>query len=241
MRRTRAVRRLVDSGTSADSRRQGDEGVQGAGRTTARNALWLVLPVSGMAKGKSRLAPVLSPLDRSRLNRQLVQHGVSVAVDALGMATRCIVVSPCARSLRIARAAGAVALAETRPARGLNAAIRQAVSHAMRQGARRVLILHSDLPRMSAPLLGRLLRIARPGTRSAVVPDRERVGTNALLCVARPGLVLHFGPDSYSKHCDSAREFGGDPRVFEAAALAQDLDTPEHLAQWLAAGRGWGR
>lgn len=200
-----------------------------------------MLPVSGIAKGKSRLAPVLSPLERSRLNRQLVRHGVRVAVDALGMAARCVVVSSCARSLRIARTAGAATLAETRPARGLNAAIRQAVRHAMRRGAHRVLILHSDLPHMSAALLDRLLRAAGPAARSVVVPDREQVGTNALLCVARPGIALHFGPDSYTKHCRSAHESGRDPLVFEAAALAQDLDTPEHLAQWLASGRVWGR
>lgn len=199
-----------------------------------------MLPVSGVANGKSRLVPALAPAERSRLNRQLARHGVRVVVQALGVASRCVVVSACARSLRAARDAGAVALAETRPARGLNAAIRQAVNHAVRRGARRVLILHADLPRMSAELLGQLLRRAGPDTRSLVVPDRERAGTNALLLSAGRRIDLHFGPGSYAQHCRSAREAGREPVIFEADALMQDLDTPEHLAAWKADGRVWG-
>lgn len=212
----------------------------GVSRSAARHDTWVVLPVSGIAKGKSRLAPVLSAAERSRLNRQLVRHGVGVVVDALGIPSRCVVVSPCARSLRIARELGAVALAETRPARGLNAAIRQAVRYALRRGARRVLILHADLPRMSVKVLGGLLRIAGSGTRNVVVPDRERTGTNALMCAARREIALHFGPDSYAKHCWSARAAGQAPMIYDEDALMQDLDTPAHLAAWNAAGRTWG-
>jgi len=207
----------------------------------AQHGLWIVLPLSGIARGKSRLASVLSPAGRTRLNRQLAQHGVRAVVDSLQDPTHCVVVSPCARSLRVARDAGVSALAEGRPARGLNAAVRQAVGYALRRGARRVLVLHADLPRLSESSLRELLRRADPAARSVIVPDRERIGTNALLCPAGPGIVLHFGAESFAKHCETARAAGRAPSVVEIDALMQDLDTPEHHAAWLAAGRRWGR
>lgn len=207
---------------------------------SSQHDLWIVLPVSGIARGKSRLAPLLAAVERGRLNRELVEHAVRAATGALSDPARCIVVSPCARSLRVAAAAGAMAIAEARPLRGLNAAIRQGVRHAMRCGARRVLILHSDLPRMSAAHLGAMLAQARRTRCRLVVPDRDRMGTNALLLPARLGMDLHFGPGSYAKHRRCAREAGEEPAICEVIALTHDLDTPEHYRAWIAAGRVWG-
>jgi len=199
------------------------------------------MPVSGIARGKTRLAPVLSAAERGRLNRQLVRHAVRTLLGALGSAAPCIVVSPCERALRIAREAGALGLPEHRPGRGLNAAVRQAIRYAARRGARRVLVLPADLPLASVAQLRALLRRTGPLARSLLVPDRERSGTNAILLHAGPDPQPRFGPQSFAKHLDAARAAGREPVIFELPGLVQDLDTPGHLAGWRSAGMRWGR
>jgi 2-phospho-L-lactate guanylyltransferase len=202
--------------------------------------LRIVLPVSGIARGKSRLAAVLSSGERARLNEQLLDHALSIAFGVLGESGGCIVVSPCVRARRIAHLAGVSTLAQARPLRGLNAAVRQGLRYAMRQGARRVLVLPVDLPRLSVPALGEVMRAARAGTKWLVVPDRDRHGTNVLLLPARLDVRTQFGEHSFERHLHAAKVQGPSALVSGCAPLMQDLDTPEHLADWIAAGRRWG-
>jgi len=194
-----------------------------------------------MARGKSRLAAALDPTERMRLNRQLVRHALGLVARALGTTAHCIVVSPCRRSLTLARAAAAIPMQETRPGRGLNAAVRQALRFARQQGAARTLILPTDLPLASAASIASLLRAARSSARFVIVPDRDKAGTNALLLPVRAAIEPRFGADSFRRHADAAREAGRSHVVVEIPALMQDLDTPEHLRAWIAAGRAWGR
>ncbi|MGH8663161.1 MAG: hypothetical protein ACREUX_02730, partial [Burkholderiales bacterium] len=42
--------------------------------SSGRHALWVILPVRGEAAGKSRLAAVLDPIERMRLNRKLLRR-----------------------------------------------------------------------------------------------------------------------------------------------------------------------
>lgn len=202
--------------------------------------LRIVLPVSGIARGKSRLASVLSSGERARLNVQLLRHALSVALGLSGRSDGCIVVSPCARARRIAHVAGASALVQARPLRGLNPAIRQGVRHALREGARRVLVLPVDLPQLSVPALEEVIRAVRRGDQWMVVPDREEAGTNVLVMPARLDTRTRFGAHSFEKHLRAAKLQGHRARVVRGVPLMQDLDTPEHLVAWIDAGRRWG-
>ena len=42
----------------------------------------IVIPVKGLASGKSRLAVMLSPAERLALNRRLVEHVLETALEA---------------------------------------------------------------------------------------------------------------------------------------------------------------
>ena len=201
--------------------------------------LRIVLPVSGIGRGKSRLASVLSPIERTRLNRHLLDHALSVVGEVSPAPGSCLVISPCARVRRIARLAGAVSVAQARPLRGLNAAIRQSVRAAMRQGARRVLVMPVDLPRASVSALAEVMRRARSGGQCIIVPDRAEAGTNVLLMPARLDVRAQFGENSFLRHLRSAQERGHPATVLALPPLMQDLDTPEDLAAWISAGRRW--
>lgn len=202
--------------------------------------LRIVLPVSGIARGKSRLVSVLASAERARLNEQLLRHALTVAADLFGPPGGCIVVSPCLRARRIARAAGMTTLAQSRPLRGLNAAIRQGVQHVLRQGGRRVLVLPVDLPSLSVAALSEVMRAVRAGARHVVVPDRDETGTNVLLVPARLATRTYFGEHSFERHLLAAEAEGRQSFVPRCPPLMQDLDTPGHFAEWVAAGRRWG-
>jgi 2-phospho-L-lactate guanylyltransferase len=199
--------------------------------------LRIVVPVSGIARGKSRLASALPSSERARLNGRLLDHALAVALGVSDWPDRCLVISPCARVLAAARAVGARPLAQARPLRGLNAAIRQAVRALLREGARRVLVMPVDLPLASARAVAPLLAYARAGAQWVIVPDREGAGTNVLVMPARIDIGPRFGADSFRQHVGAARAAGRPAVVVKSSPLMQDLDRPEHLATWIAGGR----
>jgi 2-phospho-L-lactate guanylyltransferase len=62
-----------------------------------------------------------------------------------------------------------------------------------------------------------------------VAPDHRRQGTNALL-VCPAGLIEYaFGPGSFQKHCERARQVGARLEIIELPSLALDVDVPEDL------------
>jgi 2-phospho-L-lactate guanylyltransferase len=67
----------------------------------------------------------------------------------------------------------------------------------------------------------------------AIVPDRHGTGTNALL-IAPPGAFdPSFGPGSFDRHLEHARQAGIVHRVEALPSLALDVDTPDDLiALW---------
>ncbi|MCC7080556.1 MAG: 2-phospho-L-lactate guanylyltransferase [Burkholderiales bacterium] len=205
------------------------EGRRGSGR----HALWIILAVRGEAAGKSRLAAVLDPSERMRLNRELLRRTLGVIEAWQGSLAHCIVVSPCARARAAAHARGAIALAEPTPRRGLNCAVALGVRRARRQGARRVLILPADLVRLGPGALRAMARNARFGARAAIAPDRGGSGTNALLLATGVRFGFAFGADSFVRHVEALRAHGYAVTVHIDPRLGFDLDTPQDLAAYL--------
>jgi 2-phospho-L-lactate guanylyltransferase len=191
---------------------------------------WIVLPVRGESTGKSRLASVLDPIERMRLNRKLLRRTLDVIEAWQGSLRQCLLVSPCARTQAVAQARGASVLEEPMPGRGLNRAVALGVRRAKRLGARRVLILPGDLVLLDAAALRALARHAGWGARAAIARDRAGSGTNALLLPADAHFRFAFGPDSFERHRRSMRLRGWDVAVCDEPRLCFDLDTAADLA-----------
>ncbi len=71
---------------------------------------------------------------------------------------------------------------------------------------------------------------------AVIAPDRRREGTNALLLRPPGALAYHFGPDSFARHCQEARQRGLRLEVCERPGLALDIDLPEdleYLRDWM--------
>ncbi len=201
-----------------------------------------IIPAKPYQEAKSRLAPVLTPSQREELNRWLLRRTVRLARQVIGPV---VVISRAPSILAQAKTQGAWGLPEV--STGLNLALTQAAHFARDQGATALLVLPTDLPRLTASDLESILSLGgmeKPGwkpvphsaglkpalhaTRQLVIaPCRRGTGTNALL-MRPPNLIpFLFGPDSFAAHCAAARAAGVEPLIYRADSIAFDLDTPE--------------
>ena len=160
-----------------------------------------------------------------RLAKEVVDHVVVVSRDRALLAD--------------AKAQGAWGLLETTP--GLNPALTQGARFAQARGADGLLILPTDLPRLTVYDLETMLAlgagpgfpqrgpISNPPPKPTVViaPCRHGTGTNALLLRPPDLIPFAFGPASFAAHRASARAAGVEPIIYRADNVAFDLDTPE--------------
>jgi len=179
-----------------------------------------IVPVRPFAQGKTRLACALTAEERGRLVEHLFVHTTNIL-----RATPAIM--------------DVVVLSESPPngwegswladkGRGLNPELRAAVADI---GKPALLVIHADLPLLSALDIQAVLAAAEPGC--AIAPDRHGLGTNALALAQAADFPFTFGPDSFSKHVAAAH---GRVQIVRRVGLALDIDTPDDLAAAAAEG-----
>jgi 2-phospho-L-lactate guanylyltransferase len=191
--------------------------------------LFALIPVKGLAAGKSRLADAMDDDARRALNARLMDRVVGVALAAPGIAS-VIVVSGDDAALERALALGAIALREPADG-GLNEALENARELALRLGAEAVLALPADLPAITTADIAALAAAARRGPAMAIAPDAAGDGTNALLLRPADAAPFRFGPGSVRAHLAAAQRARLPARLLRRATLGLDLDTPDDLAR----------
>lgn len=183
--------------------------------------IWAVIPAKPVDEGKSRLAEVLSPVQRAHLNLQLFRRTLAIVCNVFPP-EQVIVVSRDTGLLGIAAAMGAHALREH--GFELNQALQQAADFPRLTGG--LLAISMDLPTLAAD---DLLAMLDGPEAAAIAPDRLRQGTNALLTNPAGCIPFRFGEDSFARHNEAAVQAGITPRIISRPGLALDLDTPEDL------------
>ena len=193
---------------------------------THRPRVVAIIPVGAIEGAKSRLGAVLDAEERRDLALRLAETTVSAAVATDGI-DETLVVTPDDEVRDLALRAGARPLRQR--SGGLNDGLRQARDEAVAAGARAILVLPIDIPRVSPSLLEPVVALARGSEPVvAIVPDRHDRGTNALL-VAPPDLIdFCFGGDSKDAHVGAARAVGARVELLDGP-LTLDIDTPEDL------------
>jgi len=188
---------------------------------------WAIVPVKPLRRGKSRLAGVLTEEERLSLNSQLLIHTVDT-LSEIPEIEHILVVSRDQAALALARAHGARTVQEN-GAPELNVALTRATIVAKRYATRGVLIIPSDLPMISKEDVYTMLEMVKDPPVVVVAPDRKKDGTNALL-VCPVGLIEYdYGPNSFERHCQRARQAGARLEICELPSLALDMDMPEDL------------
>lgn len=207
--------------------------------------VFCLIPAKPYAEAKTRLSPVLADRQRAALSRWLLRRTLCLA---LGVTGQVVVVSRDRALLTEAKSAGAWGLLEAAPG-GLNPALTQAARFAQARGASAVLVLPTDLPRLTTGDLRTILALGNtypsPGPPPGgpptslcaphtdrppslvIAPCRHGTGTNALLMRPPDLMPFAFGPDSFSAHCAAARAAGAEPTIYRSRRVAFDLDTPE--------------
>lgn len=193
-------------------------------------ALHVLIPCKALASGKSRLAPMLDPSERTAFCTALLRRTLNCALE-LVPPERCRLVSGDEAAAACAAARQVRQIAEP-PGGGLNPALEHARDIVCAgKGAPELLILPIDLPFASAVGLRGLVEA---GGEVVVVPDRRRSGTNLLYlgAAAAPSFQFRFGEASLAAHRAAAQECRLGFRLHEDADLGFDLDLPEDLRDW---------
>lgn len=197
--------------------------------------MWAVLPVKNLANAKTRLAPVLSPAERSALFRCMVQDVLAVAT-AVQAIDGVLVVTRDPEMGQIAAEFGAHVLEETAND-GHSAAVARAASWLSARGENGFMQIPGDIPTVTIEELSDVLAAHGTGHGRAltIVPSFDHDGSNCIVCTPPDLMELKFGNDSFRRHVDSARAAGIPCRIIERPGIALDIDNPLDLARLAAA------
>jgi 2-phospho-L-lactate guanylyltransferase len=190
-------------------------------------AIWAIVPVKPLRRGKSRLAEVLTEDERTDLNRRLLAHTLET-LTAIPEIEQVLVVSRDPSALGLARDYGARTVLEDGSPE-LNVALTRATLVAKGFATHGVLIIPADLPLVTTEDIRVMLERTFDPPVVVVAPDHKRKGTNAL-AVCPVGLINYtFGPGSFQRHCERARQEGARLEICELPSIALDMDLPEDL------------
>ena len=194
--------------------------------------LWVVLPIRGIARGKTRLAPLLDERTREHLNRWLIERTFDVIAQWRGGLARCIVVSRCPEVYAMAAARRAPLVCEIDAKSDQNRSAAIGAEYARQCGAKKVVLLPSDLPDMTPDALDELVREAQRDRHMTISPDNVGTGTNAVVLDAGAHHGLCFGPNSFPRYLAWAAREGWSVTVCNRPELTFDLDTPADWEEW---------
>lgn len=193
--------------------------------------MWALVPLKGFSSAKQRLAGVLSDAERERLAQSMIADVLAVLAGHPDLAGVALVADdPAAEWL--ARYYEVTLLRESDlGVHGLNPVLTAALNWLGERGVRDVLVLHGDLPLLSAAEVSDLVAAHRKREPNTVlgVPDRRGVGTNALLLSLPLTWPLAFGNDSWQCHQAAAAGAGLRLQAIAAPGLAFDVDLAEDL------------
>jgi 2-phospho-L-lactate/phosphoenolpyruvate guanylyltransferase len=188
----------------------------------------IALPVKSLGYAKSRLASILSPLERAAIALAMFEDvlDATLAVDAW----ETWVISSDESVLEIALGRGAITIPEE--GASLAAAIGQLETEAADKTLEALAILHADMPLVSADALRAAVHTLGP---VVIAPSADERGTNLLLRRPPDAIPSRFGADSYRRHLEAAGERGLPIAVVERDELAFDLDDPGDILTALEA------
>lgn len=194
--------------------------------------LFALVAIKDPQRGKSRLAPLLTPAQRADLNLWLADRALDCCAATIDP-HRTVVITPCQPMAAKAAALGMRVLEET--AFGdVNATVAQAGRYAIDCGAASLLFVPTDLPLLTQKALARAVQVFDRERGCLVVPDHHGTGTNVLGFSPARADLFSFGQGSFERHLRLAAQSGLRATVHRDPALCFDIDTPEDYRDWQA-------
>jgi len=179
-----------------------------------------IVPFRGHGERKTRLAGRFAAAERDALALSMLHHVVGVLGDVAAIGEVAVLSSR--------RPAGWRGPLIQDRAGELNAALE---AYAADAGATPLLVLHADLPLLTAADIAVMIAAATHAV--AIAPDRHGTGTNALALPCAAAAQFAFGPDSCRRHLELC---GVGACLVRRQGLALDLDTIDDMRAAMQAG-----
>lgn len=194
--------------------------------------VWAVLPVKDLGRVKTRLAPCLSPGERTHLFRCMVEDVIAAVTSARSVAGLLVVTrDPEVETLAVSH--GAHVLSE--PGNdGHSVAVSRAARWLTENSQRALMQIPGDIPTVTAAELTRVVERHRAFAEArdalTIVPSRDYDGSNCVACTPPDLMPFLFGKDSFRRHIEAAESRGIPVQTLEAPGIAFDIDEPGDLA-----------
>ena len=190
----------------------------------------IAVPVKSLGRGKSRLAPVLSPLERGALTLAMFEDVLDATLGLEGWETWVASADESVLEIAVGRRARTI----VEQGRSLRAAIEQIEEEAAGRAAEALAIVPADLPLVTGAALTAAVHTLGP---VVLAPSADERGTNLLLRRPPNAIPSRFGADSYRRHLEAAAERDLPIAVIERGELAFDLDDPGDILTMLRSRR----
>ena len=193
---------------------------------------YAIIPAKSISGAKQRLSTFLQPHERRLLARAMLTDTLTACSQATGLAGMGVVT--CDREVaEVARACGAEVLWEAQ-AQGHSQAVAFGVQVCRQRGSPTMLTLPGDLPLLSAADVQAIIAPPEPPVPVVLVPNRDDLGTNAIVLSPPDCLTLAFGHDSFQRHLRLAAERHLEVEIRRLPRVALDIDEPGDLALFAA-------
>lgn len=188
-----------------------------------------LIPVRDFRTGNSRLAQTLDENTRNQLGRWMLER-VLKAVGAAERVDEIAVLSDSAEVLTLAGEYGAVGLLHE--SGGLNNDLEIGRSWARGRNACSLLIVHGDLPFLTAEEVNAFLEkreLPKNAASDIRIARSKDGGTTALFTQPIDAIPFLFGELSFEKHRTAARKNSREAQTCNSFGFAHDIDSPEDL------------
>lgn len=195
----------------------------------SKNKPWLIIPIKQLALSKQRLAQQLTSEQRQSLAQAMLEDMLQMLIQSQQLG-KIILLSRSHAIEILAQQYQVDFWQEPENCQGLNPALEFALKQAELQGAKRVLIMHGDIPLLTLDDVETLAQ----QSNNAIVPDYHGTGSNALLLDLPSPIPLCFGVNSFFLHQQQAEKNKLTLQVCILPSLQRDIDEIDditHLQQ----------
>jgi 2-phospho-L-lactate guanylyltransferase len=197
----------------------------------ARRNICAVVPVKETTDAKQRLARALSGAQRRQLALAMLEDVLATLAEVRELAGILVVtVDPAASAMAACHRARVFAGG----ARDGHTGAVMAAAQLLAAESCDLLELPGDVPLVAADDIRHLIAAHGNAPAFTIVPARDELGSNAVLCSPADAVPMRFGDNSFFPHLAAARACGIEPKVVQLPRIALDIDTPEDLALFLA-------
>ncbi len=194
-----------------------------------------LVPLKDLVQAKSRLAGLLRPSARRALAPAMVEDVLSVLSRHKGI-NRVTLVSDDPGAGLLANTYGIDYWDENAlGCSGLNPVVQEASARLLTDGEETLLVLHGDLPLLTAADISAVLRAQRQLAGLVIGCDLAGTGTNLLAFTRGSAPRFCFGVDSCARHLAFARGSGVPVQVLQRSGIALDVDEPRDMKLLMSA------